>query len=72
MQRAVRDVLLVGHAQAFGWIDEWFGMDLAAVRRFEHEQQAAANSRITTESGEAPSAPVEVALDAAAMEAASD
>jgi hypothetical protein len=25
VQKVVRDVLLVGHAQAFGWIDEWFG-----------------------------------------------
>ncbi len=23
--QAIRDVLLVGHRQAFAWIDQWFG-----------------------------------------------
>ena len=25
VHKVVRDVLLVGHLQAFAWIDEWFG-----------------------------------------------
>lgn len=48
MQRVVRDILLVGHAQAFGWIDEWHGMNMEDVRKFEAEQQAQANSKLHT------------------------
>lgn len=72
VQRVVRDVLLVGHAQAFGWIDEWHGMSMADVRRFEAEQQAQANSKLHAAGHDAHAAghdahaaPVEVTLNPA-------
>jgi len=33
----VRDVLLLGHKQAFTWIDEWFDLDLDDIRDYEDE-----------------------------------
>jgi len=36
----LRDVFLLGHRQAFCWIDEWFGLSMEEVRRFEAETQA--------------------------------
>jgi len=36
----LRDALLIGHRQAFCWIDEWFGLSMEEVRRFETETQA--------------------------------
>ncbi|GAM27132.1 hypothetical protein SAMD00019534_103070, partial [Acytostelium subglobosum LB1] len=34
---AVRDILFMGHRQVFCWIDEWFGMDMTSIRRFEDQ-----------------------------------
>jgi hypothetical protein len=34
---ALRDVFLSGHRQAFCWLDEWFGMTMDDVRKFEAE-----------------------------------
>jgi len=33
----VRDVVLLGHKQAFCWIDEWFGLTIADIRKYEEE-----------------------------------
>ena len=33
----VRDVILLGHKQAFCWMDEWFDMKLEDVRKYEEE-----------------------------------
>lgn len=35
IQRTVREVLLLGHRQAFTWIDEWYNMTMNDVRAFE-------------------------------------
>jgi len=41
LQKAmVRDVILLGHKQAFCWIDSWFGMALEELRRYEDETKA--------------------------------
>ncbi|XP_050322746.1 cytoplasmic phosphatidylinositol transfer protein 1 [Bactrocera neohumeralis] len=46
IQRSIRDVLLLGHRQAFTWIDEWYGMTLADVRAFERQKQAETNEKL--------------------------
>ena len=46
IQRSIRDVLLLGHRQAFTWIDEWYGMTLADVRSFERQKQAETNAKL--------------------------
>eukprot|EP00027_Filamoeba_sp_ATCC50430_P009795 CAMPEP_0168559810 /NCGR_PEP_ID=MMETSP0413-20121227/10724_1 /TAXON_ID=136452 /ORGANISM="Filamoeba nolandi, Strain NC-AS-23-1" /LENGTH=273 /DNA_ID=CAMNT_0008591067 /DNA_START=53 /DNA_END=871 /DNA_ORIENTATION=+ len=33
----VRDVILLGHKQAFCWMDEWFDMTIEDVRKYEQE-----------------------------------
>eukprot|EP01114_Cavostelium_apophysatum_P018309 TRINITY_DN5641_c0_g1_i2.p1 TRINITY_DN5641_c0_g1~~TRINITY_DN5641_c0_g1_i2.p1 ORF type:complete len:279 (+),score=55.65 TRINITY_DN5641_c0_g1_i2:316-1152(+) len=33
----VRDVLLLGHRQAFCWMDDWFGLDISDIRKIEQE-----------------------------------
>jgi len=33
----VRDVVLLGHKQAFCWMDEWFGMTMDNIREYEQE-----------------------------------
>lgn len=46
VQRVVRDVLIVGHIQAFAWIDEWHGMTLDTLREYEARMQAEANKKL--------------------------
>lgn len=46
IQRSIRDVLLLGHRQAFTWIDEWYDMTLADVRAFERQKQAETNEKL--------------------------
>lgn len=33
----VRDVLTLGHKQAYTWIDEWFGLTLTQIRKYEED-----------------------------------
>lgn len=57
VHKAVREILLVGHRQAFAWIDEWFGMTIEDVRDFETRMQAETNEKVRL-SGSEPSTPV--------------
>ncbi|XP_053220126.1 cytoplasmic phosphatidylinositol transfer protein 1-like [Podarcis raffonei] len=41
--KAIRDILLIGHRQAFAWVDEWCGMTMDEVRLYEKETQEATN-----------------------------
>jgi len=36
---ALRDVFLLGHRQAFCWIDEWFGLTMEEARQYEKRTQ---------------------------------
>lgn len=47
IQKSIRDILLLGHRQAFAWIDEWYGMSLADVRNYECEMHRQTNSKVT-------------------------
>ncbi|GCB71420.1 hypothetical protein scyTo_0001562 [Scyliorhinus torazame] len=41
VHKVIRDVLMIGHRQAFAWVDEWYDMTMDDVRKYEknmHEQ----------------------------------
>ncbi|XP_029002043.1 cytoplasmic phosphatidylinositol transfer protein 1 isoform X1 [Betta splendens] len=46
VHKVVRDVLLLGHRQAFAWVDEWIDMTMDEVREFERAIQEATNQKI--------------------------
>ncbi|KAM9314592.1 LOW QUALITY PROTEIN: cytoplasmic phosphatidylinositol transfer protein 1-like [Pholidichthys leucotaenia] len=46
VHKVVRDVLLLGHRQAFAWVDEWIDMTMDEVREFERAIQEATNEKI--------------------------
>ncbi|KAM8713090.1 hypothetical protein ACLKA7_013412 [Drosophila subpalustris] len=46
IQRSIRDILLLGHRQAFAWIDEWHGMTLEDVRIYEKQKQSETNEKV--------------------------
>ncbi|XP_068120147.1 cytoplasmic phosphatidylinositol transfer protein 1 isoform X1 [Hyperolius riggenbachi] len=46
VHKVVRDVLLIGHRQAFAWVDEWYDMTMEEVREFERTTQEATNKKI--------------------------
>lgn len=45
IQRCIRDVLLLGHRQAFTWIDNWYEMSIEDVRQYERQKQAETNAK---------------------------
>ncbi|XP_050393715.2 cytoplasmic phosphatidylinositol transfer protein 1 [Patella vulgata] len=45
-QKSIRDILLLGHKQAFAWIDEWIGMTEEDVREYEKQMQEETNKRV--------------------------
>ncbi|KAK1123502.1 hypothetical protein K0M31_008207 [Melipona bicolor] len=46
IHRCIRDILLLGHRQAFAWIDEWYDMTLEDVRHYEQKMQAETNEKV--------------------------
>nr|XP_033769957.1 cytoplasmic phosphatidylinositol transfer protein 1-like isoform X2 [Geotrypetes seraphini] len=46
VHKVIRDILLIGHRQAFAWVDEWCGMTIDEVRQYEKETQEATNEKI--------------------------
>uniref|UniRef100_A0A8D0H183 Phosphatidylinositol transfer protein N-terminal domain-containing protein n=1 Tax=Sphenodon punctatus TaxID=8508 RepID=A0A8D0H183_SPHPU len=45
VHKVIRDILLIGHRQAFAWVDEWCEMSLEEVRAFETQMQVATNQK---------------------------
>ncbi|CAM2102026.1 unnamed protein product [Caretta caretta] len=48
VHKVVRDILMIGHRQAFAWVDEWYDMTMDEVREFERATQEATNEKIGT------------------------
>ncbi|XP_072949240.1 cytoplasmic phosphatidylinositol transfer protein 1 [Epargyreus clarus] len=48
VQVAIREILLLGHRQAFTWMDEWYNMTIEDVRNYEKEMQAKTNMKVKT------------------------
>uniref|UniRef100_A0A0K2VJ59 Phosphatidylinositol transfer protein N-terminal domain-containing protein n=1 Tax=Lepeophtheirus salmonis TaxID=72036 RepID=A0A0K2VJ59_LEPSM len=46
IQNAIREILLVGHKQAFAWIDDWYGMTESEVRDYESIMQSETNDKV--------------------------
>ncbi|XP_016976145.1 cytoplasmic phosphatidylinositol transfer protein 1 [Drosophila rhopaloa] len=64
IQRGIREILLLGHRQAFAWVDEWHGMTLEDVRAYERQKQAETNDKIHNASGGANEAAGDAASQA--------
>lgn len=51
IQRAIKETLLLGHRQAFAWIDEWIEMSIEDVRNFEKQKQDETNEKVCASNG---------------------
>ncbi|XP_065659402.1 cytoplasmic phosphatidylinositol transfer protein 1 isoform X3 [Hydra vulgaris] len=49
VHNAIKDILLLGHRQAFAWIDDWFDMTLDDVRQYEKHMQEETNKKVVGE-----------------------
>jgi hypothetical protein len=54
IHKCIRDVLLLGHRQAFTWVDQWFEMDVDAVREYEKKMQEETNKKVLQDAQETP------------------
>uniref|UniRef100_A0A3B3ZDM0 Cytoplasmic phosphatidylinositol transfer protein 1 n=1 Tax=Periophthalmus magnuspinnatus TaxID=409849 RepID=A0A3B3ZDM0_9GOBI len=52
VHKVVRDVLLLGHRQAFAWVDEWIDMTLDDVRDYERQMHEKTNIKVCLEQPE--------------------
>ncbi|KAB5553886.1 hypothetical protein PHYPO_G00043840 [Pangasianodon hypophthalmus] len=48
VHKVIRDVLSLGHRQAFAWVDEWIDMTMEEVREYERATQEATNKKLGT------------------------
>lgn len=46
IHRCIREILLLGHRQAFTWIDEWIEMSMDDVREYERHLQEETNKKL--------------------------
>lgn len=54
IQRSIKDILLVGHRQAFAWIDDWYDMTYEDVRGYEKMMQSKTNIKVSGNNGQEP------------------
>jgi hypothetical protein len=57
IHRCIRDVLLLGHRQAFTWVDQWYDMDMDAVREYEKKSQEETNQKVLSDTEQLPEIP---------------
>lgn len=57
VQRAIREILLVGHRQAVAWLDQWLEMNEEDVRRFESQMHSMTNDKVRQPLPDSPSSP---------------
>merc|ERR1711874_463299 len=46
VHKSIREILLVGHRQAFAWVDDWYGMTMEDVREYEARMQQETNEKV--------------------------
>ncbi|XP_073984415.1 cytoplasmic phosphatidylinositol transfer protein 1 [Rhodnius prolixus] len=51
IHQSIRDILTLGHRQAFAWIDEWYDMSIEQVREYEMKVHAETNTRLAPTEG---------------------
>jgi len=61
--QTIREILLLGHRQAFAWIDDWISMTIADVRTYECEMQRKTNTKVNACVTDAEAAGNPTALD---------
>ncbi|KAK7506756.1 hypothetical protein BaRGS_00002231 [Batillaria attramentaria] len=44
--KSVRDILLLGHRQAFAWIDDWYGLGIDDIREYEEKMNKETNQKV--------------------------
>nr|DBA15909.1 TPA: hypothetical protein GDO54_003363 [Pyxicephalus adspersus] len=49
IHKNIKDILLAGHRQAVAWMDEWYGMTLEDVRKFEKRLQEETNCKVNSQ-----------------------
>ncbi|XP_074639124.1 cytoplasmic phosphatidylinositol transfer protein 1-like [Acropora palmata] len=49
VHRIIQDILLLGHRQAFAWIDSWIDMDIEDVRDYEKDMHEKTNHKVGAE-----------------------
>ncbi|BET02934.1 unnamed protein product [Nesidiocoris tenuis] len=53
----IREILLIGHKQAFAWIDSWIDMTMEDVRKYEKSAHEQTNDKLGPTEPEAPLTP---------------
>ncbi|CAC5385270.1 Phosphatidylinositol transfer protein alpha isoform,Membrane-associated phosphatidylinositol transfer protein 2,Phosphatidylinositol transfer protein 1,Phosphatidylinositol transfer protein 2,Cytoplasmic phosphatidylinositol transfer protein 1,Protein retinal degeneration B,Phosphatidylinositol transfer protein 5,Phosphatidylinositol transfer protein beta isoform [Mytilus coruscus] len=48
-QRSIKDILVLGHRQAFAWIDEWIDMSMEDLRKYESETNEKTNAKVLSQ-----------------------
>ncbi|XP_060107981.1 cytoplasmic phosphatidylinositol transfer protein 1 [Heteronotia binoei] len=49
VHKVVRDILLIGHRQAFAWVDEWYDMTMEEVREYERNMHEKTNIKVCSQ-----------------------
>jgi len=63
VHKSIREILLVGHRQAFAWLDDWFHMGIQDVREYERKTQEETNIKVCQKNS-VPSTPEPVEEEA--------
>jgi len=59
LQTFERDLFLKFHRQVYCWLDEWFGMTLEDVRKFESETKKDLDDKLKSSTGDQPAPPAD-------------
>jgi hypothetical protein len=46
VHRAILDIIIRGHKQAFVWMDDWYGMSIDDVRKYEKKLHEETNQKV--------------------------
>ncbi|XP_077313542.1 cytoplasmic phosphatidylinositol transfer protein 1-like [Lithobates pipiens] len=49
IHKNIKDILFAGHREAVAWMDEWYGMSLEDVRKFERRLQEETNCKVNSQ-----------------------
>jgi len=69
---SIREILLLGHKQAFAWIDDWYDLTMEDLRRWEKEMQTETNKKVVGTNPPTPTTPKEIDLNACGNGSGSD
>lgn len=58
IHQTIKEILTVGHRQAFAWIDEWYDMKMEDVRKYEKALHEETNIKVVTSNAKSDSEPI--------------